>query len=287
MDIDRRKFFKVAGVTGIALATGKRLVAQSEPVKQTELYGILYDATKCEGCGYCELACADANDLQYPEDSPESGVSRNLSPENRTIVNVIDTFKGPVSVKTQCMHCNEPACATACLTQAMHKTVEGPVIWREDKCMGCRYCMVSCPFDIPKFEYDSTNPKIQKCTMCFELIKKREIPSCVLNCPNEAMIYGKRRDLIAKARKRIYESPNDYVDYIYGEHEAGGTGWLYLSPVPFKELGLKTNLQNSSYPSLTKGFISAIAPVDILLPALLLGVHEATKSKKNNEEDQI
>jgi Fe-S-cluster-containing dehydrogenase component len=186
------------------------------------------------------------------------------------------------------MHCNEPACAAACLTQAMHKNVLGPVTWNGDKCMGCRYCMVSCPFDMPKFESHSANPKIQKCDMCFEKRKTGELPTCVANCPNEALMFGKRRDLIPEARRRIYENPELYVDHIYGEHEAGGTGWLYLSAVPFEELGMKTNLQQSSYPELTKGFLYSVPTIFVMLPTLLLGIHQATKSNnaKDNDHDE-
>lgn len=285
MDINRRNFFKIAGLTGVAVATGNKLVASPKPKDDIEFYGILYDSVLCKGCAGCEIDCADANGLEYPEDIPEVGVVRKTSEFQRTVVNAKETSKGVVYVKTQCMHCNEPACGTACLTQAMHKTNEGPVIWREDKCMGCRYCMISCPFDMPKFEYNSTNPIIQKCTMCYELIQQGEEPACAYNCPNGALKFGTRRELLTEARRRIYEQPDVYVDHIYGEHEAGGTGWLYLSPVPFGELGLKTNIQMSSYPALTKGFISSIAPVDLLLPALLLGIHEATKSRNNNLEE--
>ena len=170
----------------------------------------------------------------------EAGVIRKTDESHRTVVNAFNSSKGEVYLKKQCMHCNEPACTAACLTQAMYKTKEGAVIWRGDKCMGCRYCMVSCPFDIPKFEYHSANPKIEKCNMCYSRLKEGKIPACVENCPAEALTFGKRRDLIKEARKRINDNPDQYVDRIYGEHEAGGTGFLYLAGVPFNELGLNT-----------------------------------------------
>lgn len=297
MGINRLDFFKVLGLTGISLAFGGKLNARQKKVNQAKLengeqiefMGILYDSTRCVGCQECEISCATANNLPQndPRDMPEVGKIRENNENRRTIINLYNTSKGEFYVKKQCMHCNEPACDAACLTEAMHKTYEGPVIWRGDKCMGCRYCMISCPFDAPKFEYQSTNPEIVKCTMCFERIQEGGIPACVENCPAEALIFGTRKELLKEARKRIVENPDLYYDHIYGEHEAGGTGFLYLSPVPFNELGFKTNIQNKSYPLLTKGFISAIAPVDILLPAALLGIYEATKSnKKNMEEDQ-
>jgi Fe-S-cluster-containing dehydrogenase component len=183
------------------------------------------------------------------------------------------------------MHCNQPACGAACLTQAMHKTKEGPVIWREDKCMGCRYCMISCPFDVPKFEYNSPNPKITKCNMCFERQEEGKLPACVENCPGEALLFGTRRELIAEAQRRISENPDVYYDHIYGETEAGGTSFLYLSPVPFEEIGFNTNVQNTSYPALTKGFLYSVPAVFVLVPSLLLGLNKATNLNLNKNEN--
>lgn len=284
MAVNRRNFFKVLGVTGVSLAVGKQLGAAPKSKEGVEFSGILYDSTRCAGCQTCESSCAEANDLPVPTDTIEAGVIRNTDESHRTVVNAFNSTKGEVYAKKQCMHCNEPACTAACLTQAMYKTEEGAVIWRGDKCMGCRYCMVSCPFDIPKFEYHSANPKIEKCNMCYSRLSEGKIPACVENCPAEALIFGKRRDLIREARKRINDNPGQYEDHIYGEHEAGGTGFLYLSGVPFNELGFNTKLQTESYPSLSKGFLYSVPTIFVLWPAMLLGLREATKNKLNNSE---
>jgi len=283
MRIDRRNFLKVIGATGATLALGKEVKASPKNQNEVEFYGILYDSTRCVGCQSCEFACSEANNLPEPIGMPEIGIIRKTDETRRTVVNAYETSKGEVYVKRQCMHCNEPACAAACLTQAMLKTKEGPIIWRGEKCMGCRYCMVSCPFDGPKFEYHSANPKITKCDMCFNRLEKGKIPACVENCPAEALVFGTRRELIAEARKRISENPDLYVDHIYGEHEAGGTGFLYLSPVPFNELGFNTKIQKTSYPELSKGFLYSVPTVFVLWPALLLGIHEATKNNNTKE----
>lgn len=287
MSINRRNFLKVLGLTGVSIGTGKRLGASPKKEGEKEFYGILYDSTRCGGCQGCEFACAMEHGLPDPDimDIPEIGVVRKANETRRTVINVWDTSKGEVYIKNQCMHCNEPACAAACLTEAMCKTEEGPVIWRGDKCMGCRYCMVSCPFDVPKFEYHSPNPKIEKCNMCFDRVKEGELPACVENCPADALTFGTRRELLAEARKRIVEDPDLYYDEIYGEHEAGGTGFLYLSPVPFKELGMNTSLQKKSYPELTKGFLYSVPSIFVLWPAMLLGIHNATKNNQNPEEE--
>jgi ferredoxin len=167
----------------------------------------------------------------------------------------------------------------------MFKTKEGAVVWREDKCMGCRYCMVSCPFDIPKFEFHSTNPKIEKCNMCYDRLKEGKIPACVENCPADALIFGTRRELIKEARRRINDHPEQYVDHIYGEHEAGGTGFLYLAAVPFNELGFRESIQLKSYPELSKGFLYSVPTIFVLWPAILLGIREATKNNHSNAEE--
>ncbi len=286
MGINRRNFFKVLGATGMTLSVGGRLAAAPEENPETEFKAMLYDATRCLGCRGCEWDCALENNLPEPEMVEDETIIRKTDSTRRSVINMHETSIGPVYAKDQCMHCNDPACASACLTNAMKKTPEGPVTWDGDKCMGCRYCMISCPFDVPKFEYESTNPKIVKCSMCFHLVKEGEMPTCAFNCPGMAITFGTRREIIKEARKRIHENPDKYVDHIYGEHEAGGTCWMYLSPVPFEEIGFNTRVKQKSYPELTKGFISAIAPVDILLPALLLGIHEATKPKKNKEEEK-
>ncbi len=286
MTLNRRNFLKTLGVAGAGLTLGKSsLKARHQPQSSTEFKAILYDSTRCVGCQTCEWSCSEAHGLPDPVGEPMAGEVRKTDENHRTVVNCYDTSQGEVYVKTQCMHCNQPACDAACLTQAMHKTEEGPVIWRGDKCMGCRFCMISCPFDMPKFEFLSANPKIEKCTMCYERLAEGELPACVENCPNEALLFGTRREMMDEARRRIVENPGMYVDHIYGELEAGGTGFLYLSPVPFEEIGFRTDIQNKAYPELTKGFISSIAPVDILLPAALLGIYEASKSK--DEEDKL
>jgi hypothetical protein len=121
--------------------------------------------------------------------------------------------------------------------------------------------------------------------MCYGRIKEGKIPACVENCPAEALLFGKRRDLIKEARKRINDNPGNYVEQIYGEHEAGGTGFLYLAAVPFEELGMNTSIQLKSYPELSKGFLYSVPTVFVLWPAILLGIREATKNNNSNPED--
>lgn len=283
MGNNRRNFLKTLGVVGGSLAFGKSVAAT--PVKDkndTEFFGILYDSTRCMGCQSCEIACAEAYGFPTPEDYPEVGVIRKTDTSKRLVVNAFETSKGEQYMRSACNHCNQPACASACLTKAMLKTEEGPVIWREDKCMGCRSCMISCPFNAPKFEFDSPKPKIQKCRMCYEKLQEGENPECVANCPAEALVFGKRRELIEIARERIYSDPDTYHHEIYGEDEAGGTGVLYLTAVPFEEMGLRTDLGTTAYPEFNRTFLYSVPAVLILWPAFLLGLRNASDEVKNN-----
>jgi Fe-S-cluster-containing dehydrogenase component len=169
----------------------------------------------------------------------------------------------------------------------MHKNPEGPVTWRGDKCMGCRYCMVSCPFDVPKFEYMSANPRIMKCQMCFSRLAEGEVPACVAGCPAGATSFGTRTAMIEEGNRRIWAEPEKYVHRIWGEHEVGGTSWLYLASVPFDEIGLRTDLGQEPVPALTKEFLYAVPFVITLLPPLLLGLSEATKGRDSETREEV
>jgi len=286
--MDRRDFLKAFGVAGGTLLTKNTLLAsETKSGPDTEFKGILVDTTRCVGCRNCELVCAETHDLPEPamEDS-DLDQERYTSTKQLTLINRYDTDNGEVFVKRQCMHCNQPACASACLTKAMLKTEEGPVIWRSNKCMGCRYCMVSCPFNIPKFDYDKPVPSIHKCTMCWERQQEGEQPACVENCLGEALMFGTRRELIEEANSRIYAEPDKYYHHIYGENEVGGTGYLYLSSVPFEQIGFRTDLEDKPLPELTTDFLYGVPIILTLWPAFLLALNNATKGKKDKTESE-
>jgi len=271
--MNRRDFLKLGGVAGAGLVAGRGEAA--ETTDPEEFVGVLVDTTRCIGCRACERACSEAHDLPVPDIENDGALEtrRDTTEKQWTVVNRFDTSKGEVFVKRQCMHCWQPACGAACLTNAMYKTHSGPVIWRSSKCMGCRFCMVSCPFEIPKFEYHSWNPKIQKCTMCYERLQHGLGPACVGACPTDALTFGPKRELMETARLRIYHHPERYVHKIYGESEVGGTGWLYLSAVPFEELGFRTDLGTTPYPEFTRDFLYGVPLVLFGLPALQLGLN--------------
>lgn len=274
--IDRRGFLQVLGFAGVAPLASGRPTAQVEPLEDP--HGVLVDTTLCVGCRTCERTCAATHGL--PE--PPQGFQRATSEKQRCVVrkHKVDDPRveaGVVFVKRQCMHCLQPACASACLTKALLKTEDGPVVWRAGKCMGCRYCMISCPFDMPKFEYDNPTPQLVKCDLCAERIGAGGKPACVENCPAEALFFGRRSELLAEAHRRIGESPETYEHHIFGEHEAGGTSWMYLAGTKFEDIGFAGEMERVSYPTLTKEFLYGVPVVLTLVPPLLLAISNATR----------
>jgi len=278
--MERRKFLKAVGAVG-ASPLMHRTAGAAEVGAKDDSVGVLVDETRCVGCRKCEAACAEAHGLPAPASGGEAVFEqpRTTTESQLTVINRYKTAETEFFAKTQCMHCVQPACVAACLTGAMHKTEEGAVVWDAAKCMGCRYCMLACPFDIPKFEYHKAIPQIRKCDLCQDRIREGKQPACVEACPAQVMLFGKRSDLIEIARKRIYEHPEEFSRHIYGEHEVGGIGWLYISPVPIKELGFKTNLGTTPYPEYTKQFLYSVPVVLLLWPVMLLALNKAAESE--------
>ena len=284
MSISRRKFLGWVGTAG--LSTVLSGPASAATTKHFEGYpgslGVLFDNVLCIGCRTCEEACNKVNELP-PPDQPFKDLSvlnqkRRTTPKTYTVVNRYNSSKGPMFGKIQCNHCLEPACASACFVRAFTKTKEGAVTYDASVCVGCRYCMIACPFEIPTYEYDEVlEPRVMKCTMCYPRVTKGLLPGCVEICPTEALSFGKRKDLIRMARERIRRYPDRYVDHIYGEHEMGGTNWLYLSGVSYKEVGMREDLGVTPASELTAGALSTVPMIVGLWPVLLTGIYAMTK----------
>lgn len=214
--------------------------------------GMLYDATRCIGCQACVVACTRANGLE-PDTARGNGLWQMPADLNSRTKNIIKLYEEPGKassfVKRQCMHCADPACVAGCPFGALKKQANGAVTWNGELCIGCRYCEVACPFEIPKFEWDHFNPKIVKCELCDHRLAKGQEPACTDVCPTGAVIFGKRDDLMLEAHRRLDESPGRYTeDRVYGEKEAGGTHVLYLAAVPFQKLGLPS-LEETTHPA--------------------------------------
>jgi len=226
---------------------------------------ILYDSTLCVGCRACEEACAKKWGNPYDDKIAEQ---EQISARKLTAVQT----HGDKFSRRLCMHCEAPTCVSVCPVGALEKTALGPVIYDADKCMGCRYCMVACPFQVPTYEWDAMVPRMRKCDMCFERQSKGLPTACTEACPTGATICGERDAMIAEARKRLAEKPGEYHPAIYGMNEVGGTSVLMLSAVPFEQLGLRTDLPRAPLPQLTWDVLSHLPDVVVLGSVLLGGV---------------
>ncbi|HUJ26539.1 MAG TPA: hydrogenase 2 operon protein HybA [Myxococcales bacterium] len=237
--MDRRNFLKSLALAGGAAAAAPAIAHEKEA--RPESKGMLYDSTRCIGCKACVVACREANNLPPAQSDGLHDVQQEL---NGTTKNVIKLYKDPddpsvfAFMKQQCMHCVDPACTSACMLGALKKTAEGPVTYDKSSCIGCRYCQVACPFNVPKFEWYTPVPKIVKCELCPERTAQGKLPACVDVCPRQAVIYGTREELLKEAHLRLEKNPKLYQPKVYGEHDLGGTNVLYLSAVPFTKLGL-------------------------------------------------
>jgi formate dehydrogenase iron-sulfur subunit len=238
--LSRRSFLRGAGVTTLVMATALATQVNSAQAEgnaegaASEAKGVLVDLTRCTGCNSCALACKTANERPHADEVPLQLDSDAYS--------YVATCSGGAAcetlyVKRQCMHCVHPACASACTVGALRKTAEGPVVYDAGKCIGCRYCQYACPFGVPTYEWNNALGLIHKCEMCAARQAVGELPACVASCPNGALRFGKRAELLAQAHAQIESNPGRYVNHVYGEAEAGGTSVLYLSPIPFAELG--------------------------------------------------
>lgn len=234
---------------------------------------ILYDSTLCVGCRECEKTCSERWKLPYTD---KIAAEEKISAHKLT---AIRTFGERYSRKL-CMHCQQPACESVCPVGALKKNPAGPVTYDEAKCMGCRYCMVACPHQVPVYEWDARLPRVRKCDFCSDRTLNGGISRCSEACPTGATITGDRDELIAEARKRLSEKPKDYFQGIYGLNEGGGTSVLVLAAAPFDQLGYNTSVPPSSLPNLTWQVLSHIPDVVGVGGVLLGGVYWITHRRE-------
>jgi Fe-S-cluster-containing dehydrogenase component len=298
LKLSRRELLgSIAAVGGVALVGGfKDASASKEFSGWPDRYGCLTDLTQCVGCRSCEKACNEANRLPSPDrpfdDAAVFNEKRRPTAKAYTVVNRYNNPNDPskpIYRKVQCNHCNEPACASACPIHAYTKTPEGAVLYDPEKCFGCRYCMIACPFYVPAYDYESPfEPRIVKCVLCYDRIKTGGIPACAEACPAGAITFGKREELLRIAKKKILDNPDKYINHIYGEYEVGGTSWLYISGVPFEQLDFPSNLPKKPLIEETKGFLGAVPVVFTVWPALFGMVYAALRHREElyNRKDK-
>jgi formate dehydrogenase iron-sulfur subunit len=263
---------------------------------------ILTDITKCIGCNECVRACKHINNL--PPDKPREWYKNDgLSANNWTSVLNKDAY----FLRKQCRHCIEPACESVCPVGALHKTDTGAVVYDSNKCLGCRYCMMACPYGIPRYDWDKPVPYIKKCILCYDNLKNNNIKetACTSACPTGATVFGERDELLKEAKKRIAENPVKYSDIIYGEKEVGGTCVLYITskdcPLDFlyyynNRVGKDVRLKgmpdpNDPLPITTKWAMGSVPFAFLGMGGIMSGIYwmikrrqELNKNEENNSK---
>ncbi len=255
-------------------------------------YGVLYDGTRCIGCRACSVACKSWNNNPADTDSKvsvEGGIPGKaaVSAETFTFMRFREIGEGDdfkwAFAKIQCMHCLHPACETACIVGALRRSEEtGAVTYDRGKCIGCRYCMVACPFGIPTYQWDKPSPWIKKCTFCANRLTEAENgmqPACVTTCPTDALLFGERDELIEEAHRRIAAAPGRYYDHVYGEHEAGGTAWLYISSVSPEDLDMPP-VSDESVPTNARKAMGTLPYYAIGMVGLMAAIYWVTKRRQ-------
>jgi Fe-S-cluster-containing dehydrogenase component len=292
MATDRRSLLKGIAAAGATMALQPTPAqARARRAAPADAVGLLYDTTLCIGCKACVVACKEANGM--PADTTTFGdglydAPLDLNERTRNVIQLYQSGDRRSYVKRQCMHCVDPACVGACMLGALQKREWGAVTWDGTKCIGCRYCQMACPFNVPKFEWSKAAPKIVKCELCSHRLKEGKQPACSEACPRGAVIYGKYEELLLEAHRRLEATPDKYVPKVYGERELGGTQVLYLSHVPFEDLGFRfagdepvPEVQQTVQHGVYQGFIAPLA-----LYALLGAVAFRNRKQSAGEEEK-
>jgi len=230
--------------------------------------GVLVDVTRCTGCNQCVDACIATNELGEAKHIPQE-TSDGLSADRW--LSIVQSSEGGF-VRKSCRHCLDAACVSACPVGAMTQSDEGVVLYDGEKCLGCRYCMMACPFGIPRYEWDSRAPLIRKCTLCYERLSEGKLPACVDACPEQAIAFGERSELLGLAHERLSQAPSTYLPKVYGEFEAGGTALLYISNVPLDFLGFNGAPGEEAYPDLTWEWLGKVPAISIGAAGLMTGL---------------
>jgi len=214
---------------------------------------MLVDITKCIGCRACQVSCKRWNDRPAvkTEQNDEWTNPSSLSPETFTFIRfkLFDRGNDNIAwrfVKWQCMHCDEPPCLPVCPASAIYKREEdGVVHTNDDRCIGCGACVIACPYDARHID-PARGTATLKCTLCLDRIGEDMEPACVQACPTDALEFGDKDYIVAKARARAQTMEG----YVYGDETTGiGTQIIYVSDIPFEEYGFFPTEDRRVYPT--------------------------------------
>ena len=238
------------------------------------------DMTKCVGCRGCQVACKEWHELGANLNTSFVGGYQNqagLAHERWTTVEFYERPAGEGMQwffrKHQCIHCSDPPCVGVCPTGALYRTEYGNVHLERQKCIGCKYCIYHCPWQVP--QYNAELNKVSKCTLCTERIANRQEPACVKTCVSKTLTFGTRDEMLGQAQKRLGSVKNLFPRAtIYNPAGVEGTHVVYLLPGAPEEFGLPAQ---PSYPFTVSLWKSVVRPAGMLfLGATLTGILAGT-----------
>lgn len=281
--ISRRAFLGRSLFAGAAAATVLATPGRAVAAPAEGAMGTFIDLTMCEGCGECVTACGTTNAHRYPDPvdeipanwptgtfedwRAERDATDMLTPYNWTYIEKVEVDGVSLNIPRRCMHCDNPPCANLCPFSVMDKTAEGAVTINPDGCMGGAKCRSVCSWDIPQRQagvglYMKVAPGLigggvmYKCDMCADLIAEGGQPTCVSACPNGAMTFGPKAEMLAAAEARAAEIGG----HLYGATENGGTSTFYVSPVPFDAIDAAIAERRETLPEKVRSGVPGMKP---------------------------
>jgi formate dehydrogenase iron-sulfur subunit len=250
---------------------------------------ILVDVTRCAGCNQCVRACCQAHTMDYTPQDSFSVDPDGLSAQR--FVSILKTTQAGTNtaryVRKSCQHCLDPACVSVCPVGAMYRSEIGAVRYDPSVCMGCRYCMMACPYGVPRYEWESVAPRVRKCDLCYDRIVEGQMPACVEACPNKVLTFGDRDALLSQAHRQISAEPGRYRDTVFGEHEVGGTGLLYISDIPLDMLGMHGNPGTEARPKLSAAWLDEVPGVSLASLGLMTGLFYFIGRRMSAEQQHL
>ncbi len=184
---------------------------------------MLYNQYRCIGCRACQVACKAWNE------NPGEKTTFNGNYENpprltgTTWTRMILRDEGGWLFRAErCMHCTDANCVTACPVEAQSYYPQGFVVTNQERCIGCRACVLACPYGVVNEDKESGTAK--KCHFCFDRVLNGAEPACVKSCPTDALTYGDRNSLLSEAKEKAKKNGG----IVYGEKEFFGLHHLYL-----------------------------------------------------------